>query len=263
MPRIQILSDLHLESPKGYNVFEVPHLAPYLALIGDIGEVKDAEYFTFIEKQLPNFEIVFVLFGNHEPYSSDWTTAKHKMKQFETDMAVKAVNGSLGKLVFLDQTRCDLSPEVTILGCTLHSKILPEQMDHVSFGLNDFYYIADWTVEHHNQAHTADLAWLNQQVIAISPEEPSRKIMILTHHSPTTSPRASDPKHGQSNISSGFASDLSDETCWTNSAVKLWAFGHTHFNTDYSENGKRVVANQRGYFFSQADGFDAEKCIEL
>jgi hypothetical protein len=39
---IQLLSDLHLEAPKGYDVFEVVPSAPYLALIGDIGCVKDS-----------------------------------------------------------------------------------------------------------------------------------------------------------------------------------------------------------------------------
>ncbi|PVH75142.1 hypothetical protein DL98DRAFT_518786 [Cadophora sp. DSE1049] len=263
MPRIQILSDLHLEAPKGYNVFEIPPSAPYLALIGDIGEVKDAEYFTFMEKQLSRFEIVFVIFGNHEPYSLDWATAKQKLKEFEANMALKASNGSLGKLVFFGQTRYDLSPVVTILGCTLFSNVLPAQNDFVSFGLNDFYHIDVWTVEKHNAAHASDLAWLNQQVDAISKAEPNREIVILTHHSPSTSPRASDPAHAQSNISSGFASDLSGELCWTSNAVKIWAFGHTHFNIDYIEDGKRVVANQRGYYFNQAAGFDAGKCVEI
>lgn len=46
--------------------------------------------------------------------------------------------------------------------------------------------------------------------------------------------------------------------------VKVWAFGHTHWNCDFvEEGGKRVLTNQRGYYFSQAVGFEAGKCIEL
>lgn len=72
-------------------------------------------------------------------------------------------------------------------------------------------------------------------------------------------------RHKDSNISSGFMTDLSGERCWQRDNVKLWAFGHTHFNCDFieTETGKRVVTNQRGYYFAQAAGFDSEKIVEL
>jgi hypothetical protein len=36
---LQILSDLHLESPKAYDLYDIPPKAPLLALLGDIGNV--------------------------------------------------------------------------------------------------------------------------------------------------------------------------------------------------------------------------------
>ena len=32
--------------------------------------------------------------------------------------------------------------------------------------------------------------------------------------------------------------------------MKLWAFGHTHYSVDFKdeETGKRVIANQKGYY---------------
>lgn len=265
MPSIQLLSDLHLEVPKSYDVFEITPTAPYLALIGDIGCIKDDDYFPFIERHLPRFKTVFLLLGNHEPHHSNWAAVKEKVWQFEKETREKHAGGTYGSFIFLDQTRHDLSPDTTVLGCTLYSHILPSQSDHVSFGLNDFYHIEDWTVEQHNDAHVADLAWLNAQVQSIAEREPERKIIVLTHHSPTTSADAVDPAHAKSKISSGFASDLSGELCWTSSCVRVWAFGHTHFNCDFVESGsgKRVVANQRGYYFSQAVGFDEGMVIEI
>ncbi|TVY19716.1 Uncharacterized protein LARI1_G003228 [Lachnellula arida] len=269
MTSIQILSDLHLEAPKSYDIFEITPKAPYLALIGDIGCVKDAEYFSFISQQLCNFKTVFLLLGNHEPYHSDWATAKQSMQAFSQEMSEKKKRSDekLGSFVFLDQTRYDLSPSLTILGCTLFSNIVPAQTEHVSFGLNDFYQIDGWSVDRHNAAHASDLAWLNAQVRSIAAAhasgKPDRTIVILTHHSPTTSVQAVDPAHAQSKISSGFASDLSGEECWRSANVKVWAFGHTHFNCDFVEGGKRVVTNQRGYYFSQAVGFDGEMCVEV
>lgn len=37
---IQILSDLHLETPTAYDIFDIPPKAPYLAIFGDIGNIK-------------------------------------------------------------------------------------------------------------------------------------------------------------------------------------------------------------------------------
>ena len=68
---IQVLSDLHLEAPKGYDVFKVTPSVPYLALTSDIGGVTDSAYFEFIYKRLSKFKIVFLLLGNHESYHSN------------------------------------------------------------------------------------------------------------------------------------------------------------------------------------------------
>jgi hypothetical protein len=73
MVEIQIVSDLHLENPSAYEIFEVTPHAPYLALLGDMGVVEDAGFFTFIETQLAQFQVVFLLLGNHEPWQSTKT----------------------------------------------------------------------------------------------------------------------------------------------------------------------------------------------
>lgn len=264
MVSIQILSDLHLESPTGYNIFTIPARAPHLALLGDIGNVRDAGFFAFLEAQLHNFRTVFFLLGNHEPYHSSWDEVRRRIHEFAREVSARVDEG-LGKFVFLDRTRHDVEDsDVTVLGCTLYSRVLPEQEERVSFGLNDFYHIDNWTVAEHNAAHEADLAWLNGQVKSISASEPGRRIVIFTHHSPITrDARAVDPAHAGSAIGSGFASDLSGEECWKNESVCLWAFGHTHFNFDFDDRGKRIVSNQRGYYFKQAGDFDAEKVVTV
>ncbi|RYP46801.1 hypothetical protein DL768_007043 [Monosporascus sp. mg162] len=46
--------------------------------------------------------------------------------------------------------------------------------------------------------------------------------------------------------------------------VKVWAFGHTYFNCDFvDEAGRRAYSNQRGCYFAQVSGFDAEKVVEV
>src|SRR5436190_5617538 len=84
--QLQILSDLHLEAPVAYDLFTITPSAPCLALLGDIGNVKDAGFFEFLQQQLANFQAVFLVLGNHEPYHSGWEEAKAKLRSFSDDM---------------------------------------------------------------------------------------------------------------------------------------------------------------------------------
>lgn len=272
MVSFQILSDLHLEAPMAYDIFNIPARAPNLALLGDVGNVRDLGFFQFIKDQLRKFRNVFFLLGNHEPYHSSWHETRTRIDKFSQEISQQAEREpslGLGKFVFLNRTRYDVSADVTVLGCTLHSHIRAEQEERVSFGFNDFYHIDNWDIVKHNAAHAEDLAWLNQQVATISLLQPERKIVIFTHHSPITEDaRAIDPDHAGSAISSGFASDLNEEKCWKNENVCMWAFGHIHFNFDFTNEGcdgneKRVVSNQRGYYFKQAESFDLEKVVSI
>ncbi|KAL5335339.1 acyl-CoA dehydrogenase/oxidase [Aspergillus crustosus] len=266
MAAFQILSDLHLEKPRAYDLFDIPSKAPYLALLGDIGAVKDDGLFAFLEAQLQKFELVFFLLGNHEPFGSNWSAAKARLDDFsETISRRRTQDQRLGKLVFLDRTRYDISDDVTVLGCTLYTRVPQSQTEIISYRLNDFYEIDGWTVEAHSEAHEADRQWLSDQVSQIAVSKPHQKIVIFSHHSPTIASEASDPAHSNSPISSGFSTDLTGEPCWEKPQVRIWAFGHTHYNCDYTEQrtGKRVVANQRGYYFAQAKGFDLDKMASI
>ncbi|KAF3934098.1 hypothetical protein ABW19_dt0208012 [Dactylella cylindrospora] len=260
MVKIQLVSDLHLEAPSAYDTFALETAAPYLALLGDIGNVRDDGYFDFLRRLLKQYEIIFFVAGNHEPYHSDWSAANARLCAFATSVNDEA---SYGRFVVLNQTRYDVTSSFTILGCILFSAIDPVHKDDVSFGLNDFYYIKDWTVENHTTGHTSDVMWLNSEVQRIMDQEPQRRIAIFTHYCPTF--EANDPKYRSSKISSGFTTGMANEVCWTSSNVSVWAFGHTHFNCDYldKETGKRILANQRGYYFSQAAGFDPIKVLEV
>ena len=261
MVELQILSDLHLESPVAYDVFDITPTAEYLALLGDIGYTKDAGLISFLRKQLPRFEIIFFVLGNHEPYHSSYAASKQQLLALQAETEQQAS----GKFVLLDQTRYDLSPRVSVLGCTLFSNVTAAQKDFVSFGLNDFYHIENWTVEEHVQKHESELRWLNAEVQRLLEKEPDRKIIIMTHYSPTIDARSINPKHGSSNISSGFITDLSGEICFSSEHVAVWVFGHTHFNCDFEHGSHqiRLVTNQRGYYFAQSDGFDAGKTVKL
>ncbi|EZF30666.1 hypothetical protein H109_06955 [Trichophyton interdigitale MR816] len=254
----QIISDLHLETHPAYD-FVIERTAPYLALLGDIGHLEHDQFFPFIEELLSRFEIVFLLFGNHEPQSYSMDTARRKVTAFQDRLSSRSSpcprppSASTGRFVFLSQTRFDVSDSLTVLGCTLYSHILPQQDQAVAARMSDFKMIPGWTTETHNRAHDADLAWLNAQVREIEQREPHRRIAIFSHHAPSLDPRAVDPKYAGSSVTSGFATELRDQPCWTSPAVTTWAFGHTHYNCDFELGGVRVIANQKGYYASPRD----------
>lgn len=99
---VQIVSDLHLEVPKVYDFFEIIPKAPYLALLGDIGNVaahKD-DYLAFLTGQLKQFRSVLLILGNHEAYYSNWLTTLDILRAFESDVRNDA---SLCHLALLDR----------------------------------------------------------------------------------------------------------------------------------------------------------------
>ncbi|KAI6857646.1 hypothetical protein KC343_g7685 [Hortaea werneckii] len=266
---LQIVSDLHLESPKAYDVFEIVPKAPYLALLGDIGTFSDShknDFLSFLRRQLQNFRIVFFVAGNHESYGTTWPKAQAILYELEQE---SSNNDSLGEFVFMNRRVYEIPDSgVTLLGCSLFSFVPSESAMAVEMRMNDFYSTHDWDVAQHNAAHAQDLEWLNDQVA--SETTANNTIMILTHWSPTTDPRSLDPKHlGKDNpIGCAFSTDLSGQKCFESEKVRVWAFGHTHYNCNFEiERGERaplkVITNQRGYYFSQAAGFDEEKVVDF
>ncbi|KAK4103822.1 hypothetical protein N658DRAFT_493284 [Parathielavia hyrcaniae] len=264
---VQILSDLHLEAPKGYDIFKIVPKAPHLAFLGDIGTVAahKEDFLNFLTRQLHRFRTVLFVPGNHEAYHSNWPETLDILRAFQKDARQ---NPSLGEFVLLDRGVFRVpNSNLVVLGCSLFSHVPPESHMAVSLGLNDFFRTKEWDVDAHNEAHRRDLAWLNAQVADL--EASDVKIAIFSHWSPTLDARAIEPRHAGSRISSAFSTDLSNEKCFRSGKVKLWAFGHTHYNCDFVvERGDgagplRIMTNQRGYYFAQADGFDGEKTVDV
>lgn len=219
-------------------------------MLGDIGLVIDDALFSFLRALLTKTRgsRFFYILGNHEPYRTTLPDAIARLRAFENE----ARDQYGGRFSFLNRNRFDVDANITILGCTLWSDVLPQQATEVDARLTEFNEskgIRDWTLESYGEEHRKDRDWLNSQVRILEETEPKRQIIIATHHSPTLDPRAVKPAHQGSSVSSAFATDMSRDLCWTSTAVRLWVFGHTHYNCGFRDEatGKLVVANQRGY----------------
>jgi predicted phosphodiesterase len=250
----QILSDLHLEVGQQYSSFEIPPSAPYLVLAGDIGLLTNYDaYLAFLVRQTQRFKKVFLVIGNHELYGLTFTTGLEQARKLELEPILK------GRMVLLHQKRFDVpNSSISILGCTLWSKIPDDAQQVVQMKVADFWKITDWSAASHNAAYETDLSWLKNQVAELqkasesSPKKksPERTTVIITHHAPSTQ-KTADPMHDNSPLTSAFATDLLNGEDWPN--VKLWVFGHTHFTTEFKKDGIKVVSNQRGYVFPNGD----------
>jgi predicted phosphodiesterase len=248
-PSFQILSDLHLEVGQQYSAFQIPPSAPYLILAGDIGRLIDyAAYLDFLARHIERFNKVFLILGNHEFYELSISAGIEEAERLEREPVLK------GKLVFLNQTRFDVpGSSVTILGCTLWSKIAEEARDIVQMRVKDFQKIESRTINCHNADYESDMIWLKGQIASVQKENqvlangPPRRMLVVTHHAPSMKETAS-PNQVDNPWSSAFATDLlvdGDGGEWVD--VKAWVFGHTHFTTEFKKCGITVVSNQRGY----------------
>ena len=266
---LQIVSDLHLESPEAYNTFQIITRAHSLVLLGDIGCVADAGYLFFLGGMLLRFRRVFHVLGVHEPYGSSWKATKDLLSTFQRQNRMERdshPDSPVGEYILLDRTEYELPDQnVTILGCTLFTHAPVNSQSKVRWALNEYYRIRGWTIQKNNNTHREDLEWLNERVRTISKEQPDRRIVVLTHHCPTVDPRAVDPCCANSPLAAGFATDLRGRECWENRNVALWAFGRTHYNCNFTDERteKQVYANQRGYHHAPADGFKMWFCVPL
>lgn len=246
-PSFQISSDLHLEVGQQYSSFEIPPSAPFLILAGDIGRLIDYDaYLAFLSKLTTQFEKVFLVLGNHEFYGHSFASGLEMAQKLEEEPVLD------GKFVLLHQKRYDVpGSSVSILGCTLWSKIAEDSKGVVQMRVKDFQKIENWHVDNHNSAFEADMSWLRKQVSMISDENSAsenrksrREILVVTHHAPAVQETASPEQVGNA-WSSAFATDLVSDGNWPN--VKMWVFGHTHYTTQFERSGIRIVSNQRGY----------------
>ncbi|OCK78883.1 hypothetical protein K432DRAFT_383548 [Lepidopterella palustris CBS 459.81] len=246
-PTFQILSDLHLEVDAQYASFDLPVCAPNLILAGDIGRLIDyTAYLGFLVRRTQLYERVFLVLGNHEFHGASFSAGIEAAQRLEREPALK------GKLILLHQRRYDVpGSNVSVLGCTLWSRIPDEARDAVTARIKDFSKITRWSCDAHNGAHADDVSWLKSQVSAnrklagqIHVGEPERQLLVVTHYAPNMR-ECSAPWQVGMPWSSAFATELLNGWDW--SGVKLWVFGHTHYTTEFTKWGVRAVSNQRGY----------------
>eukprot|EP00029_Vermamoeba_vermiformis_P007400 TRINITY_DN3198_c0_g1_i1.p1 TRINITY_DN3198_c0_g1~~TRINITY_DN3198_c0_g1_i1.p1 ORF type:complete len:290 (-),score=62.57 TRINITY_DN3198_c0_g1_i1:26-850(-) len=256
--QFQIMSDLHIEFfVDEIRIEKFEPKAPYVALLGDIGNPRKPLYEKFIEEQSKQFKEVFVLAGNHEYYTNVYEDAQKMM----VDICAKFPN------VHFMQKKSVKIGKYRILGTTLWSHVPDDNAQQVQRSLNDYAMISTREqdgktrkirIADTNRWFKDELEWLEGEIKAA--KEAGEEVVVMTHHAPTMK-KTSAPQYENSAINCAFATDLEH---LFGPPVKAWFYGHTHYSNDQKFNGTRVVSNQHGYFMGKENtGYRKEMVVEI
>lgn len=243
---LQVSSDLHTEfhSKVTLSHFINPS-ADYLLLAGDVGLIGHPSYRSILEQCNAAFKKTILIKGNHECYGESFEGAKIKIRELIV---------GLDNIVYLDNEAYRFEDDqITVLGTTLWSHVMPNEKIRVLGGINDYRQIernspdptklnTTINIEHSNQEHAVAVHWLNNELDRVKKEHPEDKVIIMSHHLPSYA--MVPEKYRTCGYNSAFATDL--EHMFQHPIV-LWVCGHSHGHRIENINGIPCVLNPGGY----------------
>ena len=249
--KIQLLSDLHLESQPHLQPPQAPCPAPgadVLVLAGDIGSYQAGSQLSDSDFGLARFSplqgwptpVVFVP-GNHEYDGLDFDATHTRLRTTCERLGI----AWLEREVLHGPWRDRQGRPVRLVGTTLWTDFDALKNRDKAFRAANFYLkkalatrngLPFLAPELREQA-LACQEWLRQALA--TPFEGST--VVITHFAPSL--RSADPRYGLVPGTAGFCNDLDDLLAH----AQLWLHGHLHTPLDYVHQGCRVVANPLGY----------------
>ncbi len=239
--KLQFASDLHLEFHENSRWLKEHPLIPMgdvLVLAGDIGYLGDEMYshHPFWDWCADNFNLTFVVPGNHELYKNYDINKLHEGWELAIRPNVKAVYNKVLKL----------DGDTDLIASTLWAHIHPYEAYFTEQGVNDFRRIRNGeyrlTWERFNEEHDKCLEFISRSIIG---SKAATKI-VATHHVPSFDLMADEFKG--SRINGAFTSDLTKMI--EQLPIDYWIYGHSHRNIDREIGGTKCVSNQLGYVFA-------------
>jgi hypothetical protein len=266
--KLQLLSDLHLESHPRFEAAPVPG-ADLLVLAGDIGSYQEGSRLSEPDFGLSRFSPrhgwptpVLYVPGNHEYDNADFD---------QTHARLRALCDSLD-IAWLERETLVIGG-VRFVGTTLWADFdaLVASTDGLADALKkrgkamraaNFYLEKAATVRHGEPFLAGPLrehslicqAWL-RSALAQSFDGPT---VAVTHFAPSLA--SADPRYGLTPGTAGFCNSLDALL----PHAQLWLHGHLHCPFDYVKDGCRVVANPLGYRGKgEQEGFRPDLLIEV
>ena len=261
--KIQLLSDLHLETDPTWRAQPIPG-ADLLVLAGDIGsyqpgnKMQDADFGLRQFSPLTDWPtpVVFVP-GNHEYDGLDFDVAHARLQE---------TCARLGLIWLERKTYLTVSSPnnkaVRFVGTTLWSDFSALGAPEKAFRAANFYLKKTdttragepWLAESVRTQALVCQQWLRETLAMPFDGE----TVVVTHFAPSL--RSADPRYGLTPGTAGFCNALDDVLPMT----RVWMHGHLHAPSDYIANGCRVVANPLGYARKNEQvGYRSDLLIEV
>lgn len=246
--KIQLLSDLHLETDPTWQAQPVPG-ADLLVLAGDIGSYQPGSRLEDEDFGLGRFSpargwptaVVFVP-GNHEYDGGEFDATHLRLQQTCQRLGLHWLERSC----WLAPWRALDGRAIRLLGTTLWSDFdaLPTPREKAFRAAN--YYLKTtgtlWRGAPMLAAEVRQQALLCQQWLRQALAEPfDGHTVVISHFAPSL--RSADPRYGLAPGTAGFCNAM-DELL---PLADLWLHGHLHAPSDYQAGRCRVVANPLGY----------------
>ncbi|WP_137895618.1 metallophosphoesterase [Ramlibacter sp. 2FC] len=256
--KIQLMSDLHLETDPGFQPRPAPD-ADLLVLAGDIGSYQAGSRLAALGDRdfgLARFSPragwpVPVLFvpGNHEYDGLDFDQAHARLRESCERLGIAWLERETLELDGVRFVGTTLWSDFDALGPARHDSeaTLTQQLRQreKAFRAADFYLRKTGGTRAGQPFLAA--AWREQalacqQWLRAALAQPfDGPTVVVTHFAPSL--RSADPRYGLSPGTAGFCNAL-DELL---PRARLWLHGHLHCPADYLHQGCRVVANPLGY----------------
>ena len=264
--KIRVYSDLHLDwffadgisfNPvtRQMNIWRPPELPDdkdtVLVLAGDlwVGSkwIKWADY-SWIKEVAPRFKEVIVVLGNHDYWPQGGLTIRAAGDKLNAmlqdhgvfnvhvlDMSTKEIDGVLfvGATLWTDMDKGD--PSVMYM--------MPRYMRYdgsISYETGPDGKWIRFTSEKWVSTHKGHRDYI-KHVLA---QNQDKKVVVVTHHVPLLT--LGDPLYLSKDSNAYYMSDLSD-IIMDNDNLKLWAYGHTHYQKVSELAGTKLVNNSVGY----------------
>ena len=273
--RVFVYSDLHINFDTGYQDLVLPG-GDVLLLCGDVmeaGHIRRAEnagigmgtldtYRRFCDTQLPKYEQVYYIFGNHEYYGHDFNTARARIEPLLPPNVTILHNNYIqvedyliwGATMWTDNNRGNPIARQVISDAMSDYRVIKHEPGRFVEGAGGGYWTNRFSVYDSEHEHHTSRARLEEFLLAY----PNRKTIVMTHHAPSYESIAAEYRnHVDGWVNYAYYSDLTS-LILDNPQIKLWCHGHVHCMNDYMMGNCRVVSNPRGYcgYENQAERFE-------
>jgi predicted phosphohydrolase len=242
---IQVCSDIHLDY-RDIHETQFPQIisksAEILVLAGDIGNPFTKVFYKFIQYCSGIFQLVLFVPGNHESFGTNVENSNMQLtKMFSMFSNVILLNNStyeIGNIVFI--------------GSTLWSNIPTHVNKNDLRKINDFSRIKNHTIEKHNSYFQTSYDFINNELLQLV--EKNKKVIIITHHSPSFSTIAD--KYIGSVTNCCYVTDLDHLLDHPN--LVCWIYGHLHDN--------RIMRKKEVILYSncfRAEGYNNKGTLQV